>query len=117
MRTALIAAIGLSLAGCAGVNEAMTEYSGTDPVSYSIGGEQWRIFDQPENSRMMITTGISASKSTGANQGLTLGLSGNPYKKAAAFRPAATAYLAQRNGTITGGHLVLPYQSEFDYAC
>ncbi len=117
MKTVLTLAIGISLTGCAGINEAMTKYSDTDPVSYNISGQTWRIFDQPANGRMMITPGFGESTSTGFKQGLTYGLAGNPYKEAATFQPAATAYLAQRNCKITGGHLVLAYQYEFEYDC
>ncbi|WCE67945.1 hypothetical protein PL335_06255 [Sulfitobacter faviae] len=117
MKIWMLTAVAVSLAGCAGINEAMTKYGDTDPVTYRIDGSTWRIFDQPENGRMMITTGVGTAGATGAKQGVTFGLANNPYETGAAYQPAATAYLAPRGCKITGGHLVLPMQYEFEYAC
>ena len=117
MKFLMIIAVGLALTACTGINEAMTKYTGTEPITYDIVGNKWRIYDQPENGRLMITPGYGKSTSTGFKQGITYGLAGNPYKEADAFQPAATAYLAQRNCKISGGHLVLPYQYEFEYVC
>ena len=105
------------LTGCAGFNEALTKYGDTAPVPYRIDGSTWRIFDQPENGRLMITPGIGAAGAAGAKQGLTFGMAGYEYVQSETFTPPTTAYLAQRDCKITGGHLVVPTQYEFEYAC
>ena len=117
IKTLFLMGITAALTGCAGLNEAITKYGGTDPVTYKIGDTKWRIFDQPENGRMMITTDLDAAAAAGAKQGITFGLADNPYASATAYEPAATAYLASRRCEIIDGHLVVPMQYEFEYEC
>ena len=117
MKTFILCAVAATLAGCAGLNEAMTKYGDTDPVTYKIDGATWRIFDQPENGRLMITPGLGAAGAAGAKQGITFGMAGYEYVQSETFTPPATAYLAQRNCKITAGHLVVPTQYEFEYDC
>jgi hypothetical protein len=104
------------LASCAGLNEAM-EYSGTPPVSYNINGDVWRIFDQPEKNRLMITPSIGDSAASGAADGFTFGLAVNPYTLQATFEPAVEAYLSERGCKVTSAKLIIRPQFEFEYAC
>lgn len=106
----------IALASCAGINEAM-EYSGTPPVSHNINGEVWRIFDQPENNRLMITPSIGDSAASGAASGIALGLAVNPYTQRATFEPAVEAYLSERGCKVTSAKLIIRPQFEFQYAC
>lgn len=116
MKTTTIALALSVLAGCSGISEAMN-YSGTKPFDYQHKGATWRIYDQPENSRLMITPSLAKSGELGVTRVTTLGNSTAPYATAEPYRPAATAYLASKGCTITEGNLVITPQYEFSYAC
>jgi hypothetical protein len=117
MRNIIVGASVLALTACSGMNEAITKYGSTRPVSYQISGQNWRIYDQPENGRLMITPSLSAAAGQGAVSGITYGMADNPYTQREAFEPPAVAYLASKGCKITGGHLVLNTQFEFEYSC
>ncbi|HBR41799.1 hypothetical protein [Sulfitobacter sp. UBA4523] len=117
MKNKAIASSLLLIAACGGVNEAITKYGSTKPVTYEIGEEKWRIFDQPENNRLMITPTVGASAGQGAVTGITYGLARNPYSQRETFEPPAAAYLSTRQCKITEGHLVVNTQFEFKYSC
>lgn len=105
--------------GCTGVNYAMENYSDVDVQQIKHEDKEWRIFDKPEEGRLMITPAFGDTMGAGMASGITFGLATSPYIRGATFRPAAQAYLAQTHGrcTITGGDLVIEPQYEFFYQC
>lgn len=111
--------LALLLPGCASMGYAMHHYSGVPVEQHQYGRDTWRIFDKPEEGRMMVTASIGGAVATGAVQGATLGLSGPLTGPMGAYRAAAQDYLASqgRDCTITTGGLIIEPQYEFFYEC
>lgn len=117
---AAIAAV-CALAGCAGINYAMENYSGVPVQRISHDDRGWRVYDKPQEGRLMITPSLGDSAGAGAATGLTLGLATSPYVYESTFKPTVQAYLAQKHGNgacrITSADLVVKPQFEFFYEC
>lgn len=105
--------------GCTGLQYAADNYTGVPVQNIKHAEKEWRIFDKPDQGRLMITPSLSDSAADGFASGLTLGLAGSPYLREATFRPAVEAYLSQVHGrcAITHGDLVVKPQFEFFYDC
>lgn len=106
------------LAGCAGIQYAASNYSDVNPVNWSYGGKSWRIFDKPEENRMMITAGIGESVGMGLAEGLTLGLVDADFHRNK-YRDAAVAWLENqgRDCEETDTVLIIKPQWEVKYEC
>jgi len=125
-----------STTACSGINYAIENYKGVEVIQYSYlpeGQERYstkpdgqvydnartyRIFDKPEESRLMITPSLGASAGSGAVRGLTLGLAdGEP--AANVYRDVAMAYVAStgRNCTAVETTLIVTPQYEVKYQC
>ncbi|KHQ50354.1 hypothetical protein [Mameliella alba] len=108
----------IALGGCGPkMNYVLDTYKADELKVYSIQGQVWRIFDKPDIGKMMIATSVDTAAAEGARQGATFYLARDRWTTDPEFRPAATAYLAQRGCTITGGRLLLKTQFEYDYTC
>jgi len=118
------------LSGCQGMKYALDNYTGVDVQHFTLApdaspgspnnqrAETFRIFDKPQESRLMITPSVAASAGMAAVSGLTLGgasRAGSP----ARMREAVTAYLAStdRVCTIDALDLVVEPQYEARYRC
>lgn len=109
----------LLLAGCGGMSYAIEHYSGIKPVSFNTAGKTYRVYDKPNENRLMITPSLADAAAAGAIQGATFGLSGNPLGPQGEFRMASQAFLNARSGNcqVLDGSLVVHPQYEFFYAC
>lgn len=109
----------LTTSACGGLNYAMTHYSGVDIVHFSSGGKTYRVFDKPEEGRLMITPTLGDAAASGAIQGATFGLSGDPLGPQGEFRMAANAFVKSRDKScaVTDGAKVISAQYEFFYTC
>lgn len=118
MRNLMVLAV-LGVSACGGLNYAMTNYSGVETVHFANNGKTYRVFDKPEEGRLMITPTIADAAAAGAIQGATLGISGNPLGPQGEFRIAADAFVKSKNKscTVTDGALVVSTQYEFFYTC
>ena len=122
LRISLMILTVLALGGCAGVNYVVHEYSGIEPKSFDVAGEDtYRVFDRPDVNKLMITPSLNKAMGAGALQGLTFGgvdamdsIGPKPM-----FEHAALAYLAStgRQCRIIDGYLVVRPQWEFKYDC
>lgn len=115
---ALISCISLTLSGCAGMNYAMDNYSGVAPVDFVSRGEEYRIFDKPNEQRMMVTPSLERSAGIGLVRGFTFGIAGNAIPKPF-FENAVSDYLAStgRQCAIKDGFEIIEPQWEFRYSC
>ena len=138
MKSALagIIALALTTSACQSVSYVMKSYGGVEVKSFSYlpeGQEQfttgpdgqqidhartYRVFDKPDEDRLMITPSFSAAAAAGSVQGLTLGLT-NPIGPEALFRNAALAYLKStgRDCKAITTELVIKFQYEVKYDC
>ncbi|MGB2355680.1 MAG: hypothetical protein ACPH69_05845 [Planktomarina sp.] len=114
MRNALVAGIiGLSLlGGCSGMGYAIENYSGITPVKFYNSGQKFRIFDRPNENRLMITPSIGSAMLEGATfgAGATAEIS---------YQQAAQAYLNStgRDCEVGDMKVVLQTQWETFYTC
>lgn len=101
----------VTLSGCAGI-DAARQYNDVDPVSMTVHDHDWRIFDKPKESRMMVTPSIGRS--------FAAGLPGGDIPKPQ-YAAAAEAWLAKNHAgktcTIVDGYVILQPQWEFTYKC
>lgn len=138
----IIAAGAIALTGCQGMKYAMDNYRDTKVQSYlfvpndgkprysetaidSMGHTRqvdramtYRIFDKPDENRLMITPSLGASAGMGFAKGLTFGaVSAGP--SPAAMREAAGGFLASTGRTCTADQidLVAEPQYEVRYTC
>lgn len=116
--TRIVGGLGLLfLSGCAGVDSAM-QYDGINPVSFESGDSTWRIFDKPNEGRVMITPSIAEAAAEGAMTGLTFGGFDSEIPKPV-YQAAVAAWLGStdRHCTITDGYKLIRPQWEFTYQC
>ena len=55
----------LLLSGCAGASYAMSEYSGVKVNKITTKHDTYRIFDKPEQGKMMVTSSVGHSVGQG----------------------------------------------------
>lgn len=108
----LAAALTLSVAGCTGLQYAMDNYQGVPIVQQKYANQVFRVFDKPEENRLMITPSIGKS----AVQGATWGAAATPE---IFFQNAAQAFLDQSGRKCTAGDpkLIVQPQYEIFYTC
>lgn len=118
MKSVLVLGL-LLLTGCAGMSYAMTEYSGVKVNEIETKHDKYRIFDKPEQGKMMVTSSIGHSMGQGLAKGITLNsVDSTPPKPL--FQEAARAWLDQtgrKKCKITDGYLIISPQFEFTYSC
>lgn len=109
----------LMVSACSGMGYAIENYSGVDVQRIQVNGESWRIFDKPNEDRLMITPSIGRAASAGAVQGATFGISDGGKDTMTEFEAAANAYIKSRNSKceVSKGALVINTQYEFFYEC
>jgi hypothetical protein len=119
MRKVAVLFAAVILSGCANLNYVMENYNGIEPVNFAVAGaDEYRVFDKPDQNRMMISSSLSSAMGQGAAAGLTLGaVDATPAKPL--FQRAAEEYLAStgRSCTIVDGYLLIKPQWEFKYSC
>lgn len=108
-----------TLTACAGVGTVMERYGSVKAVAFQHGGSTWRVYDKPEEGRLMLTPSIGDSAAAGAIQGATFGMADNPLGPNKRYSDAATAWIAQHGEScrLTAGRVLLHPQFEFDYSC
>lgn len=119
MKKLIMVASLLSLTACAGMNYAIENYTGVKPKTFAHDDKTFRVFDKPNEGRLMITPSLGDAAGAGMVQGLTLGLSGNMSGPEGKFQKATETYLriTGRKCRITNGALVVQPQWEFFYTC
>ena len=116
----LIAAIALigALAGCAGVDYVLDNYSGIKPINYQSAalGKGFRIFDKPAENKLMITPTIGQALGEGMAKGLVGSGVGAPE---IVFENGALEWLAStgRSCVATRTYLLIETQWEVLYNC
>lgn len=111
--------LGAALGGCAGANYAMQNYNGVPVQRVETAGDNWRIFDKPDEGRMMVTSSIGAAMAQGLGQGLLFNAVDNTPPEPQ-FRQAARAYLdstGREACQITDAYLIVRPQFEVTYDC
>lgn len=116
---ALILASCVALSGCGGMSYAMEHYGNVPIQNFQAStGTSYRIFDKPNENRLMITSSIGGSLGGGAVSGFTLGAV-QPASAEVLFRDAAEQYLTStgRNCRSRDISLVVMPQYEVRYEC
>lgn len=115
---ALAAALALGLAGCSGMGYAIQNYSGVKVEKHVTSEGVFRIFDKPEEGRLMITESLGAAFRHGWAEGSTLGIA-NPNWPTEDMQRFAQSWLdiSGRKCKITSGRLIIMPQWEFFYEC
>jgi hypothetical protein len=121
MLTRLAAAglVALSLSGCAGVKYAVDEYHGIPVQEVVMPDDTYRVFDRPEQNKLMITSSVGSAAAQGFGSGLFLGMVDNTPPKPL-FDAAALKFLEQsgRPGCrIIDSYIVVKPQFEVKYDC
>ena len=100
-----------------GITYAAEEYRGIEIQRHAFGQQTWRVFDKPDDLKLMITPTNAVAAGAGLADAATLGATRKSWTLAEEFEPAASDFLKARGCTITGGRLVLRTQYEFTYQC
>lgn len=118
MKQLFIAAICLPLAGCAGISYIIDTYDNVPVQDFEHKGSEFRIFDLPNQKKLMITPSIMDAAASGIVPGLTFGLVRDATPKPI-FADATEAYLRSsgRKCTVTDGYVLYEPQWEFRYSC
>lgn len=115
----LAAALAAALTGCAGMNYAMQHYSNVPIKAFQTeAGNTYRIFDKPDEDRLMITASIGAALGGGLVKGATFGaIQSNSAE--VLYRDAAEEYLTStgRKCQIRDIALIVEPQYEVRYMC
>lgn len=131
MKPLIAAVFAVALGGCQGVEYAMNEYQGVPvthfvdkPTSGRMVDEEgrpiattYRIFDKPEQNKLMITPSVGDSMGMGAMKGLTFGAGGNA--SPAALQAAAMKWLQSKGRTCTATQTILVVEPQYEvkYIC
>lgn len=108
----------IGVAGCAGVNHAMS-YQGIPVTRYFYDGDSWRIFDDREQNRLMTTPSLGTTGASGALKGLTFGMA-DVEPEGLQHQKMVKAYLAETGRgdcEIIETKKVLSPQYEHLYTC
>ena len=104
---------------CSGLSYVIENYSSVEMQQFTYADETWRIFDKPNENKLMITPSMGSAMAGGAKTGLTLGLAGNQGDPENRFRTAAMMFVKQKEGScvIIEGKLLINPQYEYTYKC
>jgi hypothetical protein len=119
MRVGATIALGVALSGCTGLNYVVANYGGVHTQYFTASnGALYRIFDKPEESRLMITPSLTNAAIHGVAKDATFGLV-RPMSAEAPFRQAAAEFLQSegRSCTIDGVKIIFDPQAEVKYRC
>ena len=111
MRSCLLVVV-LLVAGCSGMGYALNNYSGVEVQTITGNGQSLRVFDKPEEGRMMITPHIGKAYAQGATLGLASTAEGS-------YKQAALAFLQSTGRNCTVGEMMLVVQPQWEtcYTC
>lgn len=115
-------AVALTLGGCASgeaLQYVMREYQGVTVQTHVTPEDQYRIFDKPEQSRLMITPSLGKAAAGGLVAGSTLGLVDANASLTKPMTIAAESYLAStgRQCRVIATELLVKPQYEVKYDC
>lgn len=117
MLATLLLATGLS--GCAGVNYIVENYSNIEVREVTMPDDTYRVFDKPNESRMMVTSSLSSAAGQGLGKGLLLNAI-DTTPPGPLFEAAANRYLAETGRPeCEASSVVLLVQPQFEvkYRC
>ncbi|MGE3230370.1 MAG: hypothetical protein AB7J30_13135 [Hyphomicrobium sp.] len=120
MRTRFVMAVvgTLALSGCAGLNYIYENYQGTPLAEFQNEDDTFRIFDKPQESRLMITPSLGTTMVSGAVSGATFNAVSTAVPKPV-YEKAVLGYLQStgRACMVVDGALLVTPQWEFKYRC
>lgn len=119
MRILGIAALCAALGGCASVNYIVKEYDGVKVVEVKMPDDTYRVFDKPDQSKLMITSSLGSAAGQGFVKGLTLGAIPTDTPKPL-FEAAASQFLQESGRSscrIIDAYLLAQPQWEVKYDC
>ena len=108
----------LVLTGCGNFRYVVKEYGSVGkPLTYYAPEMTVRIFDKPDQGKMMITESLGDAARHGAVDGLSLGLAHTTRANAGEMEAAAKSYLDRkpRRYRTTGIRQLVPTQWEVTY--
>jgi hypothetical protein len=113
----IVLLLSLLLSGCAGM-DAVNQYEGIDPPHFQYNGATWRIFDKPNEGKLMITPTIGEAMTEGLWRGLTLGAIDTDMPKST-YQAAVEGWLTytHRKCVVMDGYKLIRPQWEFKYRC
>lgn len=111
MKKLILVAV-LAVGGCAGMDYAMTHYTGVEVTKFTYKEQVFRVHDKPEENRLMITPSIGNSAAAGA----TFGLASTPET---IFLAASAAYLKSDGRRCKPDTIALIVSPQFEvmYSC
>lgn len=110
MRYFAFAAIA-ALAACGNVGSVISDYGPVRPEIVSDGGLDWKIYDKPEENRMMVAATVaSISKVSKSSQMPIL-------DELAPYKSAAQAALSPRGCSANSVKPLIKAQMEVSYTC
>jgi hypothetical protein len=115
---ALVLIACLALTGCGNLGYTIKEYGHIGkPITYYAPEMPVRIFDKPEQGKMMITESLGDAARHGFVDGLSLGLAHTTRANAGEMEAAAKSYLDRkpRRYRITGIRQLVPAEWEVTY--
>lgn len=136
MKSFALLAIAILLSGCAGMNYAMENYNGIKVVDHTVRpsagqpqteeingqtyeiSKNYRIFDKPNENRLMITASLGDAAGQGLAEGFTFGLIDHS-PPIIQYENAAIDYLKSTGRTCiaTKSFLIAKPQYEVQYSC
>jgi hypothetical protein len=118
-KTIIFTAI-LALSSCAGMGYAIQHYASVKPEIWQspTTGTSFRVYDKPQENRMMITLSIGAAAAQGAGRGITLGLA-DTRTPSIVYQDAAIEWLSTKGRvcSATATSLIVEPQYEVRYNC
>jgi len=116
MRLFLVLTLVCGLCSCSGFSYVYKNYGGVKVLKHHGPDFAIRVFDKPEEGRMMVTPTLGSSMAQGAVAGWTLGMVDTSGSKRQ-MQTQAQDFLDhnERNATIYKGDMILKPQWEFWY--
>jgi hypothetical protein len=107
------------LTACSGTSYVLEEYSSVTVDHMPMPDDTYRIYDKPQQGKMMVTSSLGASFAQGAGQGLLMNAVDNTPPKPR-FDAAALAYLeksGRRGCRVVESYILIKPQFEVKYEC
>ncbi len=118
-KAGVVFAVLVAVAGCSGLNYAVSNYAQVKPVQFSYGGNTFRVYDRPDENRLMITPLVGDTSGAAALKGAARGEPGALSGAEGTYRSASDAYFSGtgRQCEISRVERIVEAQWEVFYTC
>ncbi|MDV7145920.1 hypothetical protein R3X27_24860 [Tropicimonas sp. TH_r6] len=119
LKAGVVFAVLVAVTGCSGLDYAVSNYSKVKPVQFTYAGNTFRVYDRPDENRLMITPQVGDRSGANALKGAAQGAAGGLAGSEGTYRSASDAYFSGtgRQCEVNRIERIVEPQWEVFYTC